>query len=219
MTPLGRFILATLCGLVLAGLVHLATVLAIPYLAAGDALARSRATLANDTSVLVHAAAVGGPPIRPRHRRRRPRAGCRRRIRRWRSASAPTTSTTARCDHRRDRPLLETIALHGRNGAYYAITDQAAVRGTVELVIMTRRQFDEALASADEDERNRDMRIVAPSRQGFVSVRVLAALRASRPGQRGRPLVSPAPSTGRREIRIRTIHVPDFVSRARAVKP
>ena len=30
-------------------------------------------------------------------------------------------------------PLLETIALHGRNGAYYAITDQAALRGTVEL--------------------------------------------------------------------------------------
>ena len=45
MTPLGRFILATLCGLVLAGLVHIATVLAIPYLAAGDAMARARATL------------------------------------------------------------------------------------------------------------------------------------------------------------------------------
>ena len=73
-------------------------------------------------------------------------------------------------------PLLETIALHGRNGAYYAITDQAALRGTVELVIMTKRQYDEALASADEDERNRDMRIVAPSREGFVSIRVLAAL-------------------------------------------
>ncbi len=170
MTPLGRFVLATLCGLVLAGLVHVATVLAIPYLAAGDALARSRATLANDTSVLVHAAETGGPA--------EPAEG-------WLPPQDPAVAVGV-CAYDLDDgpvritaetgPLIETIALHGRSGAYYAITDQAAVRGTVELVIMTRRQFDEALATADEDERNRDVRIVAPSRQGFVSVRVLAAL-------------------------------------------
>jgi hypothetical protein len=50
------------------------------------------------------------------------------------------------------------------------------VRGNIELVIMTRRQFDEALANADEDERNRDVRIVAPGREGYVVVRVLSAL-------------------------------------------
>ncbi|GJD64956.1 DUF1254 domain-containing protein [Methylobacterium frigidaeris] len=175
MTPLGRFILATLCGLVLAGLVHVATVLAIPYLAAGDAMARARATLANDTSVLVHAAEAGGPaeqaPAQPAEG--------------WLPPQDPAVAVGV-CAYDLDDgpvritaetgPLIETIALHGRSGAYYAITDQAAVRGTVELVIMTRRQFDEALATADEDERNRDMRIVAPSRQGFVSVRVLAGL-------------------------------------------
>ncbi len=180
MTPLGRFILATLCGLVLAGLVHVATVLAIPYLAAGDALARSRATLANDTSVLVHAAETGGPaeagPAQPAAAV--PAEG-------WLPPQDPAVAVGV-CAYDLDDgpvritaetgPLIETIALHGRSGAYYAITDQAAVRGTVELVIMTRRQFDEALATADEDERNRDVRIIAPSRQGFVSVRVLAAL-------------------------------------------
>ncbi|AWN46572.1 hypothetical protein DK419_09815 [Methylobacterium terrae] len=185
MTPLGRFVLATLCGLVLAGLVHVATVLAIPYLAAGDALARSRATLANDTSVLVHAAETGGAadaapaeaaPGQPAPGQ--PAEG-------WLPRQDPAVAVGI-CAYDLDDgpvritaetgPLLETIALHGRNGAYYAITDQAALRGTVELVIMTRRQFDEALATADEDERNRDVRIVAPSREGFVSVRVLAAL-------------------------------------------
>ncbi|MGX7709056.1 DUF1254 domain-containing protein [Methylobacterium sp. Gmos1] len=170
MTPVGRFVLATLCGLVLAGLVHVATVLAIPYLADGDALARSRATLANDTSVLVHAAETGGPAEAAEG---------------WLPQQDPAVAVGV-CAYDLDDgpvritaetgPLIETIALHGRGGAYYAITDQAAVRGTVELVIMTRRQFDEALATADEDERNRDVRIVAPSRQGFVSVRVLAAL-------------------------------------------
>lgn len=170
MTPLGRFVLATLCGLVLAGLVHVATVLAIPTLAAGNALARARATLANDTSVLVHAAETGGPAEKAEG---------------WLPQQDPAVAVGV-CAYDLDDgpvritaetgPLLETIALHGRNGAYYAITDQAALRGTVELVIMTKRQFDEALAAADEDERNRDMRIIAPSREGFVSVRVLAAL-------------------------------------------
>jgi uncharacterized membrane protein len=169
-TPLGRLVLATLCGLVLAGLVHVAAVLAIPYLAAGDAMARSRATLANDTSVLVHAAETGGTAEQAEG---------------WLPPQDPAVAVGV-CAYDLDDgpvritaetgPLLETIALHGRNGAYYAITDQAAVRGTVELVIMTRRQFDEALATADEDERNRDVRIVAPSREGFVTVRVLAAL-------------------------------------------
>ncbi|MFH6785462.1 MULTISPECIES: DUF1254 domain-containing protein [Methylobacterium] len=170
MTPLGRFVLATLCGLVLAGLVHVATVLAIPYLSTGDAFARSRTTLANDTSVLVHAAETGGPAEAAEG---------------WLPRQDPAVAVGI-CAYDLDDgpvritaetgPLLETIALHGRNGAYYAITDQAALRGTVELVIMTKRQFDEALATADEDERNRDVRIIAPSREGFVSVRVLAAL-------------------------------------------
>ncbi|KMO12879.1 DUF1254 domain-containing protein [Methylobacterium platani] len=170
MTPLGRFLLATLCGLVLAGLVHVATVLAIPYLATGDAFARSRATLANDTSVLVHAAETGGPvePAEGWLRRQDPAAAVG--VCAYDLDDGPVRITAE------TGPLLETIALHGRNGAYYAITDQAALRGTVELVVMTKRQFDEALATADEDERNRDVRIVAPSREGFVSVRVLAGL-------------------------------------------
>jgi uncharacterized membrane protein len=159
-TPLGRFILATLCGLVLAGLVHVATVLAIPYLAAGDALARSRAAPANENPVAVHTAKTEQAPAQPAEG--------------WLPPQDPAVAVGV-CAYDLDDgpvritaetgPLIETLALHGRNGAYYAITDQAAVRGTVELVIMTRRQFDEALATADEDERNRDVRIVAPSRQ------------------------------------------------------
>ena len=50
------------------------------------------------------------------------------------------------------------------------------MRGALDLVIMTRRQLDEALASEDPDEPSRDVRIVAPGREGLVAVRVLAAL-------------------------------------------
>ncbi|RVU16119.1 DUF1254 domain-containing protein [Methylobacterium oryzihabitans] len=170
MTPFGRFLLATLSGLVLAGLVHLTVVLAIPYLSGRDALTRSRSTLSNDTSVLVHPARVGGPVEA---------AGD------WLPPQDPAAAIGV-CAYDLDDgpvrvtaetgPLLESLSLHGRGGAYYAVTDQAAVRGTLELVIMTRRQFDEALAEAGEDERNRDVRVVAPGREGYVVVRVLAAL-------------------------------------------
>ncbi|GJD53644.1 hypothetical protein OPKNFCMD_6421 [Methylobacterium crusticola] len=170
MTPAGRFLLATLCGLVLAGIVHVAVVLAIPYLSTSDALSRSRATLANDTAVLIHAAEVSGPPEAAEG---------------WLPPQDPATAVGVCAYDLADGPvrisaetgpLFESLSVHGRGGAFYAVTDQAALRGNIELVIMTRRQFDEALANADEDERNRDVRIVAPSREGFVAVRALAAL-------------------------------------------
>ena len=55
MTLRSRFLLATICGLVLAGIVHLATVLAIPHLAEKDAFSRLRATLSTDRSEIVAA--------------------------------------------------------------------------------------------------------------------------------------------------------------------
>ncbi|ACA15645.1 conserved hypothetical protein [Methylobacterium sp. 4-46] len=170
MTPFGRFLIATLSGLVLAGIVHIAVVLAIPALSARDALSRTRATLSNDTSVLIHAAELSGPPEAAEG---------------WLPPQDPAVAVGV-CAYDLDDgpvrisaetgPLFESLSVHGRGSAFYAITDQAAVKGNIELVVMTQRQFDEALANADEDERNRDVRIVAPSRQGFVVVRVLAAL-------------------------------------------
>lgn len=170
MTSTGRFLLATLCGLVLAGIVHITVVLAIPYLSDHDALARARATLSNDTSVLIHSARTGAPPEAAES---------------WLPPQDPATAIGI-CAYDLDDgpvrisaetgPLFQSLSVHGRGGAFYAITDQAAVRGNIELVIMTRRQFDEALANADEDERNRDVRIVAPGREGYVVVRVLSAL-------------------------------------------
>jgi uncharacterized membrane protein len=63
---------------------------------------------------------------------------------------------------------------------FYAVTDRAAVRGSLDLVVMTRAQLDEALAGENEDDPTRDVRIVAPAETGLVVVRVLA----SRPSQR-----------------------------------
>ena len=76
--------------------------------------------------------------------------------------------------------LTLSLAAHGRQGAFYAVTDQAAVRGALDLVILTRAQYDQALADDDENEPSRDVRIVAPEMRGFVVVRVIAGLPSQR---------------------------------------
>ncbi|MGY6284846.1 DUF1254 domain-containing protein, partial [Methylorubrum extorquens] len=76
--------------------------------------------------------------------------------------------------------LMLSVSMHSRRGAFYAVTDQAAVRGGLDLVVMTRAQFDEALANDVAGEVTRDVRIVAPARRGFAVVRVIAALPSER---------------------------------------
>ncbi len=48
-------------------------------------------------------------------------------------------------------------------------------------MILTRAQYDEALADDDENDPSRDVRIVAPDARGFVVVRVIAGLPSQRP--------------------------------------
>lgn len=179
MSGLARVLLATACGLVLAAIVHLATVLAIPVLSRTDALSRTRGTLSADQAVLVRGLTPQGQqgetPAAP--------------LPGWLPAADPDVAVAV-CAYNLDEGpmrvaartggLFQSISLHSRAGAFYAITDQAAVRGAVDLVVMTRRQFDEVLASSDEDEVSRDVRVVAPAREGYVVVRVLAALPSQR---------------------------------------
>jgi uncharacterized membrane protein len=169
MSLLARFALATICGLVLAGIVHLSAVLAVPYLAEKDAFSRLRGTLSADRSEIVAAPGDLGT---------------------WLPYPDPDVAL-ATCAYTLDEgpvrvsartgPLFQSLSLHARaGGAFFAITDRAAVRGALDLVVMTRRQLDEALAGEDPDEPSRDVRIVSPGREGLVVVRVLAAVASQR---------------------------------------
>lgn len=173
MSARGRYLLATLAGLVLAGLVHIGVVLSIPLLSENDALARARTSETLDHALRVHTLATGEGPV-PED---------------WLPIPDPAVAVGV-CAYdlddgpmrvsARTGPLMLSIAVHGRRGAFYAVTDQAAVRGGLDLVIMTRAQYDEALAS--EAEASRDVRIVAAEREGYAVVRVLAALPSQRAG-------------------------------------
>lgn len=172
---LGKFVFATLCGLVLAGMTHLAAVLMLPRLAEHDAFSRLSPTATADAAVLVAeprgevfgATRVGDPR------------------RTWIPLHDPASAVGA-CAYdlsdgplrvsAPDGPLYQTVSLHGRGvGAYFAITDRGAVRGRLELVVATQSQLDALLAAETEPTDGiGDLRVVAPGREGFVLVRAIA---------------------------------------------
>jgi len=164
MSGRAQFLFATICGLVLAGIVHLSAVLAMPWLSERDAFSRLRSTLTADKSEMIAAPAAGDT---------------------WLPHPDPAAAVSA-CAYNLEEgpvristntgPLFQSLSFHAKGGgAFFAITDRAAVRGAVELVVMTRQQLDEALAEEDEDEPSTDVRILAPQREGLVVVRVLAS--------------------------------------------
>lgn len=166
------FWLATACGLVIAGIVHIATVLAIPRFSEGDAFTRARASETLDHPLRIHG--LAGVPAANGE---------------WLPNPDPAVSVGVCSYDLDDGPmrvsaqagsLMLSVSMHSRRGAFYAVTDQAAVRGGLDLVVMTRAQFDEALANDVAGEVTRDVRIVAPARRGFAVVRVIAALPSER---------------------------------------
>lgn len=161
-------LLATAAGLVLAGLVHVAAVLAIPRFAEGDAFTRAKASESLDHPLRIHGLTGSAPPQES-----------------WLPDPDPAVSVGVCSYDLDDGPmrvsaqagaLMLSVSVHGRRGAFYALTDQAAVRGSLDLVVMTRAQFDEALANDQAGEVTRDVRIIAPVRRGFAVVRAIAAL-------------------------------------------
>jgi uncharacterized membrane protein len=191
MSPRGRFLLATLAGLVLAGLVHGVVVLLIPRLSETDALSRARSSEALDHPMPVNTVSAGDAAGQTPGQAPGQAAGqAPGRAETWLPIPDPSVAVGL-CAYdladgpmrvsARTGPLMMSLAVHGRRGAFYAVTDQAAVRGALDLVVLTRAQYDEALANADEDEVSHDVRIVAPETRGYVVVRVIAALPSQRP--------------------------------------
>lgn len=175
MSPRGRFLLATLFGLVLAGLVHVGTVLLIPRLSESDALSRARTGATLDHAMRIHTLATGAEPAQAEAWLPIPDPAVAVGICTYDLAEGPMRVSA------RTGPMMLSLAVHGRRGAFYAVADQAAVRGALDLVVLTRAQYDAVLAEEDDNEPNRDVRIVAPEREGYVVVRVVAALPSQRP--------------------------------------
>lgn len=165
-----HLLLATSAGLVLAGIVHIVTILLIPPLSESDAAHAYAALGAGGQAELVRAGDPRGLPL-PRE-------------------DDPAT-VTAVCSYdlaagpmrvvARAGALPLALTLHRQGGGtLYAITDRAAIRGVVEFLVMTQEQRDERAARDEEGEAARELRVVSDSERGLIVVRVLVRLPSDR---------------------------------------
>lgn len=165
MNPGGRFLIATLCGLVLAGATHIVVIFAAPSLARNDAFDRLRPTLDADKAQLLSPTGGRGTWV-PQPDPAAAVAACA-----FDLASGPARIVI------KTTPLFESLSFHAKTGGiFYAVTDRAAVKDELAIVVMTPRQLDEARAAEDDSEPagQQEVRVVAPEDQGFAVVRVLS---------------------------------------------
>ena len=150
--------------LVLAGIVHIASVLAMDRLAPRDAFARI-AAMAALNQLVVLPRPQPGEEVLPFNDPAIATGICRYDIRR-----APfrlTASITG--------DSLLSISFHDRYGrVYYSLTDRAAVRGKIEAVIVNAAQKEALEADDAEDGPGPDLRLLTRHNQGFVVLRALA---------------------------------------------
>lgn len=162
-----RLVMTTLAGLILAAIVHIVTILALPSLSLHDAAHAYRELGTNGRAELIPAPgdARGLPALR----------------------EADPDVVTAICSYDLSNGPMRVVArtgflplgltLHRQGGGViYAITDRAAIRGVLEFLVMTEAQRDERIAADEEGETSRELRIVSDTDQGLIAVRVLVRL-------------------------------------------
>jgi uncharacterized membrane protein len=165
-----RFLYLTLCGLVLGGIVHIATILMVPWMARNDAVSR-----------------FGGLGAEGRAERIDPDQGG------TGAATGPAlpivdhdpATLIAACGFDLGEGPLRVIArtgttplalsIHPRGGGVaYAITDRAAIRGVLEFVVLTPAQLADRIGREDDGESSRELRVALTRPQGIVLARALA---------------------------------------------
>jgi uncharacterized membrane protein len=170
-TGFARFAITTLAGLILAAIVHIVTILAIPALSQHDAAHAYRE--------------LGGEG----HAEPIPSPGNARGLPALREADPNVV--TAICNYDLSAGPMRVIARTGTlplgltlhrqgGGVLYAITDRAAIRGTLEFLVMTEAQRDERIAADEDGESSRELRVVSDTEQGLIVARVLLRLPSDR---------------------------------------
>jgi uncharacterized membrane protein len=149
--------------LFLAGIVHITSIFAMPWLAPKDAFARmSAAAPPHKTTLLASVEPNKGAPFDDPALEQ---AVCRYDLSRG--------AVRLRAQLPPDQLLL--MSFHGRQGqVFYSMTDRSATRGRIDVLILTRSQLDYVEANDAEDELPQDLRIVAPTLEGFILLRALA---------------------------------------------
>lgn len=148
----------------IAALVHIAVILAIPLYATRDAFARLaplgplNATIAlEQPGPLARLLPFRDPAVAS--------AFCR-----FDLANGPL-----RVKAPADGSGFVSLSFHTRRGGiFYAITDKAATHGGLEALVVTEMQLRALEAKDDEDTPVQDLRVVSTAREGFVMIRAFS---------------------------------------------
>ncbi|HEV2571275.1 hypothetical protein [Methylocella sp. CPCC 101449] len=162
--------------IIVAGIVHITSILAMPYLAPKDAFARlEQAAPLNQITVLPQPSSASA--LMPFEDPATVVAVCR-----YDLNQAPL---------RMRGPLsgdgLLLFSFHNRFGTtFYSMTDKGALRGRLDVLVLNQTQLEAVEAFDPEDELPQELRLLSPTQRGFVIVRSLAPEPGSRPQARAR---------------------------------
>lgn len=170
---------------ILAALVHFVVVLAAPLVATDDAFDRLAARAAVNATALL------------------PQAGPGERVLPF--ADPAVAMSVCRFDLtagpiRVRAPVARSfasISFHTRRGLiFYSLTDKAATHGVIDAVLGTQDQVQALAESDNEEDPSRDLRVAAPTREGYVLMRAFSDLPSLYPqaeAEAGRLACAPEP--------------------------
>lgn len=165
------YLIATL---MVAGIVHIVSVLAMPRLAPRDAFARISALAPLHQMTLLNPVAPGSSVL---------------------PFEDPATALGV-CRYDLSQGPLELKAnlepeqlilfsFNSRFGdVFYSMTDRVAAHGRLDVLVLTPDQLDDYEANDSGDELPKELRIVAPSMRGFVFLRAMAPQPGDMPAAR-----------------------------------
>jgi uncharacterized membrane protein len=166
-----RFIYLTFCGLVLGGIVHIATILMVPWMARNDAVSRFGDLGAEGKAERIDAQPATGAGMVVDHDPATVIAACGFDLADGPLRVVARTGTT---------PLA--LSIHPRGGGVaYAITDRAAIRGVLEFVVLTPTQLADRIGRDDDGATSRELRVSLTHPQGIILARALARRPSDRP--------------------------------------
>lgn len=174
----GRFLFSWapfgLAALIVAGIVHIGSILALPRLAPRDAFSRVAALAPIGKTTLLQ-------PVAPGHLI-------------FPFSDPATALGVCRYDLSKGPLQLKAVlrpeqmilfSFHSRFGqVFYSMTDRVATRGRLDVLVLTPDQLEDYEANDTGDGLPKQVRIVSPSRQGFVLLRAFARQAGDLPAAR-----------------------------------
>ena len=162
---------------VIAGIVHIVSVLAMPAVAPQDAVTRLASVAPSGGGVVLLPPASPGREIMPYEDPSVALGFCRFDL----SNGLYRVRTNIDSEH------FIALSFHTRSGrVFYATTDRSALRGKIDVAIVNAPQLETLEASDPEDEPAPELRLLAPAPIGFVLVRALAERPSERPAAEAR---------------------------------